>query len=79
MDYSRKQIQFIEDRPGQVVRHSGDWSKINRLLGWKPALTWQDGLKETIAWYAANREYWSRQLFMRQIPITTASGKTAYH
>ena len=79
MDYATDRIQFIEDRPGQVVRHTGDWSKINRVLGWKPSLTWQEGLKRTTAWYEHNRESWSRQIFMRQISIVTASGKIAYH
>jgi len=79
MNYGADQIQFIEDRPGQVVRHNGDWSKIGRVLGWKPTLTWRDGLQGTIAWYRQNRELWSRQLFMRRIPITTPSGKISYH
>jgi dTDP-glucose 4,6-dehydratase len=79
MGYGADRIQFIEDRPGQVVRHSGDWSKISRVLGWKPTLTWRDGLQDTIAWYERNRDLWSRQLFMRQIPITTASGRISYH
>jgi len=79
MDYRMDQIQYIDDRPGQVVRHTGDWAKINRVLGWKPTLTWREGLQRTIAWYGASRELWSRQLFMRQIPIVTASGKIGYH
>jgi dTDP-glucose 4,6-dehydratase len=79
MNYRADRIQFIDDRPGQVVRHTGDWSKINRVLGWKPLLTWREGLEHTIAWYEANREAWLRQLFMRQIPIITASGKIGYH
>jgi dTDP-glucose 4,6-dehydratase len=49
------------------------------VLGWKPLLSWKEGLQQTTAWYEKNRELWSRQLFMRQIPITTASGKTVYH
>lgn len=79
MNFGAERIRFIDDRPGQVVRHTGDWSKINRVLGWKPLLSWREGLKQTIAWYEANRQAWSRQLFMRQIPIITASGKMAYH
>jgi dTDP-glucose 4,6-dehydratase len=79
MNYRMDQIQFIEDRPGQVVRHTGDWSKINRVLSWKPLLSWKEGLQRTAAWYAQSRELWSRQLFMRQIPITTASGKIVFH
>lgn len=79
MNGRKDQIQFIEDRPGQVVLHKGDWSKINRVLSWKPTLSWRDGLKDTIAWYERNRDLWSRQIYLRQIPITTASGKTSYH
>jgi dTDP-glucose 4,6-dehydratase len=79
MNYRTGQIQYIDDRPGQVVRHTGDWSKIHRVLGWEPTLTWLEGLQQTVAWYDANRELWSRQLFMRQIPIVTASGKISYH
>jgi dTDP-glucose 4,6-dehydratase len=79
MSYRADQIQSIDDRPGQVVRHTGDYSKINRMLGWKPMLTWREGLQRTTAWYGRNREHWSRQLFMRQIPIVTASGEIAYH
>jgi dTDP-glucose 4,6-dehydratase len=79
MNYRMDQIQFIEDRPGQVVRHTGDWSKIHRVLGWKPSLSWHEGLKRTAAWYEQNRELWSRQVFMRQIPIVTASGRIVYH
>jgi dTDP-glucose 4,6-dehydratase len=79
MNYRPDRIRFIDDRPGQVVRHTGDWSKINRVLGWKPLFAWRQGLQRTIAWYEANRDAWSRQLFMRQIPIITASGKVGYH
>jgi len=79
MNYRADHIEFIDDRPGQVVRHTGDWSKINRVLGWSPKLSWQDGLQQTIAWYRDNQELWSRQMFMRHIPIITASGKVSFH
>jgi dTDP-glucose 4,6-dehydratase len=79
MKYSPDKIEFIGDRPGQVVRHTGDWSKINRVLGWSPTLTWNEGLKRTIDWYRNNTERWSRQLSLRKIPITTATGKKEYH
>jgi dTDP-glucose 4,6-dehydratase len=79
MDYSRDKIEFIGDRPGQVVRHTGDWSKIHRVLGWAPTLTWNEALSRTIEWYRQNTERWSRQLFLRKIPITTADGKKEFH
>ena len=79
MSYSPAKIEFVGDRPGQVVRHTGDWSKINRVLGWKPSFTWQEGLSRTIDWYRENTERWSRQLWLRRIPITSAAGKKEYH
>ena len=79
MGYPKDRIQLIGERPGQVLRHTGDWSKVKRVLGWSPQISWQDGLKETVRWYTDNRELWSKQLFMRKIPIITASGKQEYH
>jgi dTDP-glucose 4,6-dehydratase len=49
------------------------------VLGWKPSFTWQDGLSRTIDWYRENTERWSRQLWLRKIPITSAAGKKEYH
>ena len=72
-------IVFHGDRPGQVVRHSGDATKVNRLLGWKPAMTWEQGLEQTIGWYTANRAWWEKHIWMRQIPIVTAAGRKEYH
>jgi dTDP-glucose 4,6-dehydratase len=79
MKYRPEQIAFVGERPGQVLRHTGDWSKIGEALGWKPLLTWNEGLEQTIGWYRQNRSVWSRQLYLREIPIITASGKLEYH
>jgi dTDP-glucose 4,6-dehydratase len=75
MDYDADRITFMGDRPGQVVRHTGDVSKIKRGLGWTPQLTWEEGLQRTIEWYRDNREWWMKQLWMRQIPIYEPSGE----
>ena len=77
--YDPDQIKFVGDRPGQVVRHTGDWTKLNRVLGWEPKVSWQEGLARTIAWYRENKDVWQKQLWMREIPIITASGKQEYH
>jgi dTDP-glucose 4,6-dehydratase len=79
MNGNKDSIQSIGERPGQVVRHSGDWSKIKNILKWEPQIAWQDGLKRTVQWYTDNKPSWSKQLFMRRIPIITASGKMEYH
>jgi dTDP-glucose 4,6-dehydratase len=68
-------ITYVGDRPGQVFRHTADSSKAERLLGWKPRITFNEGLDRTIAWYEANRPWWEKQLWMREIPITTKAGK----
>lgn len=73
------EITHIGDRPGQVLRHTADWSKIHERLGWKPQVSWQDGLKSTVAWYENNKEWWSNMSWMREIPILTADGKWEMH
>jgi dTDP-glucose 4,6-dehydratase len=72
-------ITYVGDRPGQVFRHTCDASKARRLLGWEPNGSFEDGLKTTIEWYRANREIWQKQLWMRDIPIVTRSGKKELH
>lgn len=69
----------IGDRPGQVYRHTGDASKLTRVLGWKPEHDFASGLRETIEWYIDNREWWSTKLWMRHVPIETESGKVEMH
>lgn len=72
-------ITCVGDRPGQVFRHTGDISKIGRLLGWQPSVAWEDGLKKTIKWYIENKKWWEKQLWMRAVPIITKSGKKELH
>ncbi len=55
-DASLKKI--IEDRPGHDRRYLLDSGKIRRELGWAPTVTFKDGLAETVAWYAANEQWW---------------------
>lgn len=72
-------IESNGERPGQVLRHTADYSKIERLLGWEPQVEWEDGLRATIHWFKQNRSWWEAQLWMRHIPIITASGHKEYH
>ncbi len=72
-------ITCVGDRPGQVFRHTADASKAQRLLGWQPDVTFEEGLQRTIAWYIQNRAWWEKQLWMRDIPIITKSGKRELH
>jgi dTDP-glucose 4,6-dehydratase len=49
---------IVPDRPGHDRRYLLDASKIRGELGWAPAHGWEEGLAETVAWYAANRSWW---------------------
>ncbi len=51
-------IEYIEDRKGHDLRYSVDWTKINRELGYKPQVNFEDGLRETIQWYRDNEAWW---------------------
>lgn len=48
------QIRFVDDRPGHDRRYAIDATKIERELGWKPAETFETGIRKTVAWYLAN-------------------------
>ncbi len=50
--------KIVPDRPGHDRRYLLDCSKIEAELGWKPTVAFDDGLKDTVAWYAANRAWW---------------------
>jgi len=51
-------IMFVPDRPAHDLRYAIDASKIVRHLGWKPMTAFEDGLRETVAWYRENRAWW---------------------
>jgi dTDP-glucose 4,6-dehydratase len=51
---------IVPDRPGHDRRYLLDSSKLRRDLGWEPEISWEDGLRETVAWYAENREWWEQ-------------------
>jgi dTDP-glucose 4,6-dehydratase len=72
-------IQMIGDRPGQVFRHTCDPSKAKKLLGWEALTAFEDGLARTIQWYREHETWWRPQMWMRHIPIVTASGKRELH
>jgi len=52
-----EQIAFVTDRPGHDQRYAIDARKIERELGWKPAETFETGIRKTIQWYLDNQEW----------------------
>jgi dTDP-glucose 4,6-dehydratase len=47
----------VPDRPGHDRRYAIDASRIRRELGWAPRHAFEDGLRETVHWYLANRPW----------------------
>lgn len=54
---SEKLITYIKDRPGHDRRYAIDANKIHSELGWKPSVTFEEGLDQTIDWYLENTEW----------------------
>jgi len=54
---SEKLITYVKDRPGHDLRYAIDASKINKELGWKPSVTFEQGLSKTIDWYLENHQW----------------------
>jgi dTDP-glucose 4,6-dehydratase len=55
--FYKDQITFVKDRPGHDRRYAIDASKIERELGWKPAETFETGIRKTVEWYLANQDW----------------------
>ena len=52
-----EQITYVTDRPGHDRRYAIDARKLERELGWKPAETFETGIRKTVEWYLANGEW----------------------
>ncbi|ADU34989.1 dTDP-glucose 4,6-dehydratase [Variovorax paradoxus] len=53
----KEQITYVTDRPGHDRRYAIDARKLERELGWKPAETFDSGIRKTVEWYLANGEW----------------------
>jgi dTDP-glucose 4,6-dehydratase len=70
-------IKFVNDRPGHDQRYAMDISRISSTIGWRPSVTFAEGLRKTVAWYLANEAWWrtvqneayraSRELYLATI------------
>ncbi|WP_288131960.1 dTDP-glucose 4,6-dehydratase [Accumulibacter sp.] len=52
-----EQIRYVTDRPGHDRRYAIDARKIERELGWKPAETFDTGIRKTVQWYLQNQDW----------------------
>lgn len=71
LDKPRSLVKFVQDRPGHDLRYCLDHSKISNELGWKPRVSFDEGIRKTVDWYANNlpwleakaktlKSYWKR-------------------
>ena len=51
-------ITFVTDRPGHDARYAIDPSRIGDELGWRPSVTVEKGLEQTVQWYLDNEDWW---------------------
>jgi dTDP-glucose 4,6-dehydratase len=53
----RSLIRYVKDRPGHDRRYAIDCAKIERELGWKPAIPFEQGLRDTVRWYQEHDDW----------------------
>ncbi|MEQ2007237.1 MAG: dTDP-glucose 4,6-dehydratase [Limisphaerales bacterium] len=66
---SRKLITFVKDRPGHDRRYAIDAAKIGRELSWRPAHTFEAGIRETVKWYLTRQT-----TAIDTLPVEAANG-----
>ncbi|MEM6738074.1 MAG: dTDP-glucose 4,6-dehydratase [Bacteroidota bacterium] len=54
---SQNLITFVKNRPGHDLRYAIDATKINKELGWKPSVTFEEGLEKTVDWFLRNQDW----------------------
>ncbi|MCB9226991.1 MAG: dTDP-glucose 4,6-dehydratase [Chitinophagales bacterium] len=54
---NEKLITFVKDRPGHDLRYAIDATKIEKELGFRPSVTFEEGLEKTVDWYLNNEEW----------------------
>ena len=60
MGETDEKIEYVKDRPGHDFRYAIDINKIEKELGWKPEINFEEGLQKTIDWYKNNQKWWQR-------------------
>jgi dTDP-glucose 4,6-dehydratase len=51
-------LEYVEDRPGHDLRYSLDSTRLSQELGWKPLHSFEQGIADTVRWYAKNEGWW---------------------
>lgn len=66
---------IVPDRPGHDRRYLLDSTRLQRELGWRPLVSFRDGMRDTIRWYAENRDWWEPLLERRPVAEDAAWDK----
>jgi dTDP-glucose 4,6-dehydratase len=62
-------VRQVEDRKGHDLRYSVDITKIHDELGYEPQVPFDDGLRQTVAWYRDNRDWWEPLKAKAALPV----------
>jgi dTDP-glucose 4,6-dehydratase len=54
---SAELITYVTDRAGHDMRYAIDATKLDKELGWKPSITFEEGLRQTVKWYLTNQDW----------------------
>ena len=60
LEKGEEMIERVSDRPGHDRRYAINWSKIKREFGWKPQVSFAEGLAQTVNWYRENEDWWKK-------------------
>ena len=74
-----QRLTFMDERFGQVQNHISSTEKAEKVLGFKAAVSFDEGLQRTIRWYKDNRSYWEKQMSMRKVPVKNRAGEIVWY
>jgi len=60
MGKGEEMIEFVKDRQGHDRRYAINFGKINKELSWKPEVSFDEGIRQTIGWYQKNQDWWKK-------------------
>lgn len=60
LGHGEEMIEYVKDRPGHDLRYAIDITKAEKELGWFPETDFNSGIRQTIAWYKNNKEWWQK-------------------
>jgi len=74
-----ERFEFMTERYGQVQKHISSTAKAEEILGFRPSVSFDEGLEKTIEWYRQHRRIWEKQMAMRKVPVKTKDGTVVWY